>query len=818
MLVTPSLECAVSEFPPLGNMLGDFDPESFGDPVRELFPFRDCKSPAAARAVLREQVETEVAAMLGLVADADAFDVIELMRMREFSIVPDPRLAPPGGAALPVELVGTLLLARSSRKPDPTPREDTRPHEAVSDLHERCARLARIASYRQLTEGRLSREPLARLASEYQGAVLNIRNLQYDHIRDDHDRRLFETTAASELMEAHLGYTYQDVLAVRSAMNDISADRMTRLRDETGDLLMAHQHLHPKDVPSDVMEQFMAGMIPFMFLPADRSVITPADVADASGLDVEITRKVLVSFSQQFDDTTSAGDRVFDLLMGNNPFLIRPLMSDGDDNFVLTSNDIGLDVLRRIFEHALPANSRDVRRYDQKARQPVSEHLAKSYLETILGTTADRFGYHYLAPKSGIAASELGATSQTLRQSSDDVEGDVLFLVDDVAIVVEIKGKSIADQARRGDVRRLTNDLKATIGDGARQATRLRELIETNQGFWENPTTWADLSGIREIRTLVVVLDDIGPLGTNLADLQQAGVVPEDRPPLVLSLHDLAVITEIGERPSEFLLYLRRRTDSPVMTHYRAVDELDLYMLFLAADLYVEDDPDEVKAAHPTAPPVTKPQRKRHEKSAAGNMVGDNCIELTLWMNRDKLPDDEHPVKPAMNAPSELLELIDRLRSLGKPGWFRCGADLLALSGNGQLKVKSAISACARATRKDGKYHEAMTSYAGMWGHATVFMATHPSHVPIAEAKERLLFYTRAKQYQLQADRAYGWLFDEHGSLEDTFYLSTVSESDPELDRRIADLQLQSVGQRPTTIPPSARRTTKRMNKGKRRH
>lgn len=138
--------------------------------------------------------------MSNLIADADAFDVIELMRMREFSIVPDPRAAPPGGASLPVEIVGALLLARSSRKPDPTPRENTRPHEAIQELHERCAKLGRIASYRQLTEGRLSTEPLARLASEYQGAALNIRNLQYNHIRDDHDRRLFDTPVTRELM------------------------------------------------------------------------------------------------------------------------------------------------------------------------------------------------------------------------------------------------------------------------------------------------------------------------------------------------------------------------------------------------------------------------------------------------------------------------------------------------------------------------------------------------------------------------------------------------------------------------------------------
>ena len=105
MLVTPGpLELAVHASPPLGNMVGDFDPESFGDPIREIAPFRHCKSPIDARAILHQHVEIEVSAMLDLLGDADAFDVIELMRMREFSITPDPRMAPPGGASLPVEM------------------------------------------------------------------------------------------------------------------------------------------------------------------------------------------------------------------------------------------------------------------------------------------------------------------------------------------------------------------------------------------------------------------------------------------------------------------------------------------------------------------------------------------------------------------------------------------------------------------------------------------------------------------------------------------------------------------------------------------
>ena len=78
----------------------------------------------------------------------------------------------------------------------------------------------------------------------------------------------------------------------------------------------------------------------------------------------------------------------------------------------------------------------------------------------------------------------------------------------------------------------------------------------------------------------------------------------EAKPPWTASLHDLATIAAVSDRPSEFLHYLRVRTDSPATNHFWAFDELDLYMLFLQGDLWVEAD-----------------------ETAAINMVDDHCTE-----------------------------------------------------------------------------------------------------------------------------------------------------------------------------------------------
>lgn len=802
---------------PLGRVLGNLDPEWFGDPVGELKLLRNCRTVADVRGVFREQVELEVAAMTSLVEDADAFDVIELMRMREFPPVPDPRILVADGSALVIEIVAAVLLARSSRKPNTTPRLGTRPHENVTDLHERSRRLSRLATYRHMLEARMNQDPLAQIAAEYQSAVLQIRNLQYDTIRDRHESELFNHPVVVDLMSAHLGYGYDDVIAIRDGMTKLSGDRMTRLRDDSADILLQHQGTPPEDVPPEAMNAFMNLIESFMFLPADRAVITAADVAATSGVSVERATTVLDSYSQTFDDSGPPAKRVYDMLVGENPFLLTPLVTDGDGSYVCTTNDVGLDSLRRIFEASLPNNSADVRRYDQKARQIVSERLALEHLETILRVPPAYAGFAYFAQAKDVDVADVGADCADLNTVANQTEGDGLFLIDDVAICVEVKGKSIAAPARRGDVRRLSRDLKATIGDASDQAMRLQNLIERNGGIWLGDRTWLDLSHIREVRSIAVLLDDVGPLGTAIGELQRVGIVPQSRPPWITSLHDLATVAEVSGRPSEFLLYLRRRTDSGVTTHYRAADELDLYMLFMEGSLYVASDPEQTRAEHPT-PPIKSRDRRDHTRDAVGTMVLDHCQELNTWMQRHNA--EEHngiPERPTFNAPGRLVELIDELTELDAPGVFRTGADLLSLAGDVQQKILKLITERARTTRSDGQFHEVMLAFAGMWGYMTLFIAAAPLTGNWEFAKQRLHTYMSAKKHQVKADRALGLLFDENANLGHVIYMNTPPTEDPQLDALVEEMRLQPIGDKtPRPVPPSARRRTRRL-RGKRK-
>ena len=78
----------------------------------------------------------------------------------------------------------------------------------------------------------------------------------------------------------------------------------------------------------------------------------------------------------------------------------------------------------------------------------------------------------------------LGAACPSPQAVGDQTECDGLFVIGDVAICVEVKGRTIADPARRGDRARLATEIKKIFGEGARQAQRLEQLISRNHGVW----------------------------------------------------------------------------------------------------------------------------------------------------------------------------------------------------------------------------------------------------------------------------------------------------------------------------------------------
>jgi hypothetical protein len=242
-------------------------------------------------------------------------------------------------------------------------------------------------------------------------------------------------------------------------------------------------------------------------------------------------------------------------------------------------------------------------------------------------------------------------------------------------------------------------------------------------------------------------------------------------------------------------------------------------MLFMNADLYVEPDPDKVRAEHPTSGRVTSRDRKERARSAIPTRVGEQCRPLNAWMAREQThdsADNGRPLKPTYRALPRILELIDVIDD-HSDRMVRFGADILALSGDGQRRLLSTIDKCVRRARKDGRPHDGMFSLAGAWGHPTVFIGSRPRGIPLELSRKRLQAYMYVKRHQMKSDRSYGLLFNEAGNFELAIYNNRPAGEDSELDALVDEHGLRPVADTSPPGSPSARRTTRRSRGKKKR-
>ncbi len=756
--------------------------------------------------------------MLDAIGESDAFDVIELMRLREIPLAPVVALeAGFDGMAAAIDLVSLLCLSRPGRMPAGMARESAEPHRAISDLHARATRLLRLAQFAHAASAMLAADdPLARLASEYQSYLVSVREYRYDSVEVEHDTALFGRPDISSLLREHLGFTFGEFTAVRSAIQERYSRVLTGLRDETGGILLRCQ-AEGRDPTGEELKAFREAMSAFMFLPGERASCTVPDIVAESGLEPDRVKAVLDVFSIEFDGTRDTAAVVGSFLRGVNPLARTCLIRDQAGNYLMTGGQIGTDSFRVIAETALKADGRAWRRYD-RIRADVSEAAALAAVSRAAGMPVTYPNLSYYAPRQGQDVTALGAACPGPQTVGDQAECDGLFVIGDVAICVEVKGRAVADPARRGDRARLATEIRKIFGEGARQAQRLEQLITRNYGVWLGDGSWLDLSRVREVRAVVVGLDDFGPLAVALGDLERAGLLGEGNLPWIASLHDLEVISKVLDRPAEFLLWLRRRADSGIATYYRGADELDLFMLFLDGGLYVEPDPEEVRRRHPAVGPSRSRARRQHQQDARPTIVGTHTDPLDAWMYWTEGTSPYEVAKPEFNMHPAAREIVDFLADGRKPGWLRFGADLLGLAGTAQKQMGGSLRELASKTRADGRWHSIACGYAGPWGYPVLFAGSVPGGCTRGEAIDRLRMYMAAKKHQMRSDRSMGLLLDQHRQIVATIYMNDAAGDDPDLDELGRALCLRPAGEGYRPVPPYARRATHRLRGQRKKH
>lgn len=668
-----------------------------------------------------------------------------------------------------------------------------------------AAQIIRAANAKAMIRGHRLKEPLGPLAGDFLAYELSVRGRQYTSIAAELNTDLLEDQSVESIIADTLGFTLQEVRDVREAAVTLLNERFFGARDRVGDAAQAGSKVDSID-----RDSFLADMNLMLNECRLFGAVAPSDVAARAGIAVDRVITVLDFFSARRSQD-GAPHPVTEFASGRVPTPWGAIADD--DGYLLLNGFLGEDELRRDIERGLKAASRAGGssakawvKYDRR-RAAFSEATAANTFATLLGGTQPVLqGQHYVGPEDLADVAMFCQESDLEAHRGRDYESDALFVIDGVAVCVEVKAGAVTEKSRSGHAQRLASDLEKTLKQGNEQAQRLVELIRTNRGVWTADGQWVDLSAVSEIHSVLVMLDDMGPLSLSMNELAQKGIITSTEVPWIVSLHDLVVISRVFDHPAQFLDFLRRRRGRKLATMLSAADELDVLMWFLDGGMYFDPDPVDVAAQLPIDRPIKKSDQRRFDDQPRVRL-GTLTDPLDAWMYGQEGLSQVIAPKPTRREAPWVEEFLGSSERSQASGWLRFGADLVGLGGQAQRRIGRDLKEQCRNAR-GGVRERSLTTHGttavGSW------LLTAAAIPPGAETGH-LPEYIDAKQYQTHSSCSMLLLYRTDGRLFGSRFRGEPEPRSAERDAEIAISPLHSLASTFTTVPPSARRRTKQL-------
>lgn len=751
-----------------------------------------------------EEVAQAVAELEGLLQGLDAFDVMTLLA--QYLVPPDLSLWKEGesGSAIPwsaAEVVALVTLGMGLPVGDPDstipPARVIPEVAAVAGEVVTLATFNAMTKYSQLSASADLQEGLPAMAFRLSTHETVVRGRQYPTLASEINDAVLRTPQTDAAFIAELGFVYDDVITVRQGV----IDHLNAARQRAMDVLAGAVK---KGGPPDRQARVAARGL--FQSPSELHQVTGSQVAKRVGLDLDRVDKVLGAFSASPDGRTPL-ELVTAFVDGLNPIAGRAILHRHGQGYLPLPGMVALDEIRRTCEGPLKGTG-SWTRYGRARDKAVENLVADTLADMLDGRATTHRNLTYRDAQSGH-----DLTAESVAHSSAPVaEVDCLLVLDGVALCVEVKAGDLRPRSRQGGVRQLQGDLEKIVKSAARQADRARQLIENNRGLWTQAGEWIDLAEVREIHTLIVTLDDLGPLSLSTSDLVRSGVLPQVALPWLVSVHDLLVTRDVLDRPEQFLTYLRRRTTRDAALWITGSDELDLLMWYVSGGFYFVPDPERLYALHPGSKRPTSRQIREYAEQGR-TLVGtftDPLDAYYYWLDGSSSQEAERPRRAA--PPLLLDHILKAMREREAPGYLRFGADLDGYSWEAQQRLTSSLTELLKSSRHDGQVHtltQGGTDNTGSWVH--IFAAGPDTR----RSREHLRQYVTVKKHQQHADRALAMHLAADGSPLFSLWLAHAHEDDPELDRLARAMRLVPSDRAPDSIPPKAK-ITKRPRRKKR--
>jgi len=720
-------------------------------------------TPGSFLGVLKEQGAQEVAQLRRRVEELlepyDAFDflanlffansVIDANCYRESTFE---------GLSAVVEYAARDLIRRASRQGSSGNRLINGP--AVEACQEAIRLLLRWGSF-----ARLNLAAPDEVTDEHlRNAVLNkrlfLRHPSFEH----QERRVLEELFGgdfSQTMREVVGFTVADAQAVTDAFRTLPLDRLAeRAAQAKLMVVQAKTKGRASEDPNKLEKQFRklpasyrnAAVALVWEASGDAVALTVEDISVATGLQVETVSCFLTSFRLGFGLTLEPGvDWVEGFLAGYNPLLRRPIIDDGNGNYLCIGPGLLFFALRGAFEEALkPTDWWET--YNRRR---------KTFQESEVG----RLLTQALRP-------DIALVNVSYKVDPEVFELDALVTLGSIAIIAEAKGKLLSEPARRGAPAALSRDLGDIITAGTNQAERVRRLIERDGGLRlvqaDGSEQWLDLSVVESVIPMVVALEDLSSIASHAEPLVEAGLITNGSVPLLLSLHDLEIVCDLVGLPAQLVHYFLRRYEVNRLRLVAAVDELDYLMYYLLRGLYFEN-----MLQGPDAP--------------NGIFIGSLTDEIDAYYYYKHGIRSKPAEKPRQEMPRRFRRVLEQLDQ-GRPvGWLKASLALLDMDGYSRDQFAEWLAGLGWESDRDGKFHDRTL----IFGNDGVTLMSAPRD-RAHQLTRRLHDYCHAKRYQQHAQTwtGFGLVHGRGEAFTDFMHVSEPFKPAADLERLVQELGL----------------------------
>ncbi|MPV36948.1 preprotein translocase subunit SecA [Georgenia subflava] len=662
-------------------------------------------------------------------------------------------------------------------------------------------------------------DPLTLIAARMRGNEVWVRNTSYPDMVARTVRQLFSDSQVQALLRAELGFDANEAILVLDSCHDLQVEKLNlRMQRMVSSIDRASASGTPDAPKRTALEEARRQWAAAWDAEAHEVTVAAADLAAHCDLPEGTVTSVLNHF--RLDVGQWSPRQVIDeFVSGNNPLRTNPVIHHSDGRVMLVHNAHNLVAVRESLEQHLKGTARW--EIYQKMRGNLLESRTQDAMQRVFPGAESWHGFEYYVPATA-EESHADPSSYTKR-----VEGDHLIVQDDVAVIVEDKAVAVSPLARAGDTRRLRGDLTGILKRASEQAGRLEERIEQDGGMRLHKGDWLDLSHVREIHTIAVSLDDLAAASTTTADLVNAGLLDSNHIPWTVSLHDLELITELIEAPAEFLLYLRRRRHPDVTTMFTAADELDLFLYFFEAGLYVEPNPHKIREIYNFLPPPTAAEKRRFQEQVPVFLTS-RTDPLDAWHYsrlaartgtphevasrvgaHQQVPGKDEDAGPTKSVSGEVTEkiqtatpkprmtlsplqsLIEALHARHDFAWQSIGATLLSSASSAQAAMARLPFQLLAEPRDDGRGRSAAIPFASSEGDGWLLVwMTRPVGQDSDNFERESRDYLRAKKYQMRLTRGAVFVYDEGSrQVDDVYYDGYVGELEPRLHHELSRLR-----------------------------